>query len=146
MAAWFRAAYAAVYLVAISQLVVALGLLGNPDQALRAVDAYDTVWHVGLNLFGVHLLLIGLLAYRSDFMPKIFGILLVIAGLGYLADGFGAVLLPGYALDISRFTFVGEAALMFWLLIKGSRKDFNPREADRGDQLHLEALVNTPAR
>jgi hypothetical protein len=143
MAAWFRAAYAAVYLVAISQLVVALGLLGNPDQALRAVDAYDTVWHVGLNLFGVHLLLIGLLAYRSDFMPKIFGILLVIAGLGYLADGFGAVLVPGYALDISRFTFVGEAALMFWLLIKGSRKDFNPREADRGDQLHLEALVNT---
>jgi hypothetical protein len=52
MAAWFRAAYAAVYLVAISQLVVALGL-GNPDQALRAVDAYDTGWHVGLNLFGV---------------------------------------------------------------------------------------------
>ncbi len=144
MAAWFRAAYAAVYLVAISQLVLALGLLGNPDQALRAVDAYDTIWHVGLNLFGVHLLLIGLLAYRSDFMPKIFGILLVIAGLGYLADGFGAVLIPGYALDISRFTFVGEAALMFWLLIKGSRKGFSPREADRGDQLHTEALVNTP--
>jgi len=146
MAAWFRAAYAAVYLVAISQLVVALGLLGDPDQALRAVDAYDTVWHVGLNLFGVHLLLIGLLAYRSDIMPRIFGVLLVIAGLGYLADGFGAVLVPGYALDISRFTFVGEAALMFWLLIKGSRKDFNPREADEGDQLHLEALVSTPAR
>jgi hypothetical protein len=76
-------------------------------------------------LFGVHLLLIGLLAYRSDFMPRIFGILLVIAGLGYLADGFGAVLVPGYALDISRFTFMGEAALMFWLLIKGSRKDFS---------------------
>jgi hypothetical protein len=58
MAAWSRLAYAAVYLVAISQLVVALGLLGDPDQALRAVDAYDTVWHVGLILFGVHLLLL----------------------------------------------------------------------------------------
>jgi hypothetical protein len=39
MAAWFRLAYAAVYLAAISQLVVALGVLGDPDQALRAVNA-----------------------------------------------------------------------------------------------------------
>src|SRR5215217_8406561 len=131
MAAWFRATYAAVYLVAISQLVVALGLLGDPDQALRAVDAYDTIWHVGLILFGVHLLLLGILAYRSDFIPRIFGILLVIAGLGYLADGFAAVLIPDYSMNISAFTFVGEATLMLWLLIKGSRKDFSPREIDR---------------
>lgn len=131
MAAWFRATYAAVYLVAISQLVVALGLLGDPDQALRAVDTYDTVWHVGLILFGVHLLLLGILAYRSDFMPRIFGILLVIAGLGYLADGFGAVLVRDYSINISQFTFVGEATLMLWLLIKGSRKDFSQRKADR---------------
>ena len=131
MAAWFRATYAAVYLVAISQLVVALGLLGDPAQALRAIDAYDTVWHVGLVLFGVHLLLLGLLAYRADFMPRIFGILLVIAGLGYLVDGFAAVLVTDYALNISQFTFVGEATLMLWLLIKGSRGDFTRREAGR---------------
>ena len=144
MAAWFRAVYAAVYLVAISQLVVALGLLGDPDQALRAVDAYDTIWHVGLNLFGVHLLLLGLLAYRSGFMHKVFGILLVIAGLGYLADGFGAVLIPDYSMNISGFTFVGEATLMLWLLIKGSRKNFDGGEADRGLQLDPDSLVRTP--
>jgi hypothetical protein len=144
MAALFRAVYAAVYLVAISQLVVALGLLGDPDQALRAVNAYDTIWHVGLNLFGVHLLLIGLLAYRSRFMPRIFGVLLVIAGLGYLVDGFGAVLVPGYALDIGRFTFVGEAALMFWLLIKGSRMTFSRGETGRGLQLDPDSPVRAP--
>jgi hypothetical protein len=33
MAAWFRLTYAAVYLAAISELVVALGVLGDPDQA-----------------------------------------------------------------------------------------------------------------
>jgi Domain of unknown function (DUF4386) len=143
MAAWFRLAYAAVYLAAISQLVVALGLLGEPDQALRAVDAFDTVWHVGLNLFGVHLLLIGLLAYRSDFMHKVFGILLVIAGLGYLADGFGAVLIPDYSINISQFTFVGEATLMLWLLIKGSRKDFSRREIGRALS-DPDSLVRTP--
>jgi hypothetical protein len=131
-AAWFRVAYAAVYLVAVIQLVMALGLLGDPNQALRAIDAYDTIWLVGLILFGVHLLLIGYLAYRSGFMARVFGVLLVVAGLGYIADGFVAVLVPGPSISIGQFTFIGEAALIFWLLIKGTRKDFTEGEADQG--------------
>jgi hypothetical protein len=131
-AAWFRVAYVAVYLIAVIQLVLALGLLGDPNQALRAIDAYGTIWLVGLILFGVHLLLIGYLAYRSGFMAKVFGILLVVAGLGYIADGFVAVLVPGPTISVGQFTFVGEAALIFWLLIKGTRKDFSNGEADRG--------------
>ena len=145
-AAWFRASYAAVYLVAIIQLVIALGLLGDPDQALRAIDAYATIWLVGLILFGVHLLLIGYLAYRSGFMAKVFGVLLVLAGLGYIADGFIAVLVPDPSISIGQFTFIGEAALMFWLLIKGSRKQFSRGEADRGDQLDPDSLVRAPVR
>ena len=138
MAAGFRIAYAAVYLVAIAQLVIAVDLLGNPAQALLAVNAYDTIWHVGLILFGVHLLLIGALAYRSGFIPKIFGILLVISGAGYLADGFGAVLVPDYAISIAAFTFVGEVALIFWLLIAGTRNNFHradthPDDSGRND-------------
>jgi Domain of unknown function (DUF4386) len=144
MAAGFRVAYAAVYLVAITQLVVALGLLSDPDQAIRAIDAYTTIWHVGLILFGVHLLLLGYLGYRSGYMAKVFGILLVVAGLGYLADGFGAVLVRGYALDVGRFTFVGEVALIFWLLIKGSRKDFRRGQADRGDQVDPDFFGSRP--
>jgi len=135
MAAGFRVAYAAVYLVAIIQLVIALGLLGEPAQALRAIDAYTTIWHVGLILFGIHLLLIGYLAYRSGFMAKVFGILLVVAGLGYLVDGFVAVLVPGPSVSIGQFTFVGEVALIFWLLIKGSRKNFSHGETPEGRHL-----------
>ena len=121
MAAWFRVAYAAVYLVAILQLVIALGLLGDPNQAARAIDAYNTIWLVGLILFGVHLLLVGYLAYRSGFMAKVFGILLALAGLGYVADGFVAVLVSGDTVSVGQFTFVGEVALIFWLLIQGRR-------------------------
>jgi hypothetical protein len=146
MAAGFRVAYAAVYLVAIIQLVVALGVLGDPAQALRAIDAYNTIWLVGLILFGVHLLLIGYLAYRSGFMAKVFGILLVVAGLGYVVDGFLAVLVPGPSFSIGQFTFVGEVALIFWLLIKGSRKNFSHREADRGHQLDPDSLHSAPVR
>ncbi|GAA3636682.1 DUF4386 domain-containing protein [Microlunatus ginsengisoli] len=144
MAAGFRVAYAAVYLVAISQLVIALQLLADPDQALRAIDAYTTIWHVGLILFGVHLLLLGYLAFRSGFMPKIFGILLVIAGLGYLADGFGTVLVPDYAISIGAFTFVGEVALIFWLLISGSRNDFRHGDTHHRDELDPDPTVTAP--
>jgi hypothetical protein len=120
-AAWFRAAYAAVYLTGISQLLIAITVLADPNQASRAIEAFNTIWQTSLILFAVHLLLEGYLAYRSGFMPKVFGILLAVAGLGYLADGFGAVLISGYSFGIGRFTFVGEVALILWLLIKGTR-------------------------
>ena len=139
-AALFRVAYAAVFLVAIVQLVVALGLLGDPTQAMRAIDAYNTIWLVGLIFFGVHLVLIGYLAYRSNYMAKVFGILLVVAGLGYLIDGFGTVLVPNYSIDMAQFTFVGEAALMFWLLIKGARKDFSNGPVDQDHYVDPESL------
>jgi hypothetical protein len=121
MAAWFRVAYAVVFLVGIGQLVVALGLLGDPIQAVRAIDAYTAIWNAALVLFAVHLLLIGYLAYRSGFVPRVVGILLVVAGLGYLTDGFGAVLVHGYSLNIAQFTFVGEVALLISLLINSRR-------------------------
>jgi Domain of unknown function (DUF4386) len=139
-AAWFRVGYAVVYLVAITQLVLSLGLLGNPDEALRAIDAYSTIWLVGLILFGVHLILIGYLAYQSGFMAKVFGVLLVIAGVGYIVDGFAVVLVPGPSISIGQFTFVGEAALMLWLLIKGSRSDFSRPGADRAGHLDQDSV------
>jgi hypothetical protein len=122
LAAWFRVAYAAVYLVAILQLVLAVDLLGEPEQAMRAIQAYATIWLVGLVLFGVHLVLIGYLAYRSGLMARVFGVLLVVAGLGYVVDGFVAVLVAGPSYSLGQITFVGEVALLGWLLLVGRRK------------------------
>lgn len=79
-----------------------------------------------LILFAVHLLLIGYLAYRSGFMATGLGILLVLAGLGYLLDGLGTLLMPGYSVSVAQFTFVGEVALIFWLLIRGRRDQDSP--------------------
>ena len=121
MAAVFRVAYATVFMVAVSQLVSALTLLGDADQALRAVGQFHTIWDASYAFFGVHLALIGYLVYRSGFAPRIIGVLLVLAGVGYLIDEISSVLVSGYSLEISRFSFVGEAVLVFWLLIKGVR-------------------------
>jgi len=125
LAAWFRLTYAAVFLVAISQLTGVLPAIDNPEQAQRSIDSFNAIWNAGLILFGMHLLLIGYLAYRSGFIAKIIGILLVIAGLGYLIDRFGTVLVSGYALGVAQVTFVGEAVLIFWLLIRGRRLTLN---------------------
>lgn len=121
VAAWFRVAYAAVFLVSILQLLTAVTLMDDPPLLQRATAAFFITWYTSLILFGVHLLLIGYLAYRSGFMARIFGILLVVAGLGYLADGFGVVLIPGFTTIFGRYLFVGEVAFIFWLLIKGRR-------------------------
>lgn len=121
LAAWFRLAYAGVFVVAVSQLAGIRPQLDTPDQVQRSIDSFDDIWHAGLILFGVHLLLIGYLAYRSGFIARVIAVLLLIAGIGYLVDGFGTVIVAGYSLEVARVTFVGEAVLIFWLLIQGRR-------------------------
>jgi hypothetical protein len=119
LAAWFRLAYAGVFVVAVSQLAGIRPQLDTPDQVQRSIDSFDDIWHAGLILFGVHLLLIGYLAHRSGFVARVIAVLLLIAGIGYLVDGFGTVVVAGYSLEVARVTFVGEAVLIFWLLIRG---------------------------
>ena len=69
--------------------------------------------------FGLWLLPLGYLVYKSGFMPKILGILLMVACFGYLTDVFTYFLVPSFKLVISEYTFVGELTLLLWLLIKG---------------------------
>ena len=71
------------------------------------------------------LLLIGYLAFRSGFIAKVFGILLVIAGVGYIADAIGVAFVPDFSAVFAQFMFVGEVAIIFWLLIKGRRLPIN---------------------
>jgi hypothetical protein len=121
-AAWFRLTYSAVFLVAICRLLEVPALLaGDPEQAMRVLDAFDATWKVGLSLFAFHLLLIGYLAYTSGFMAKIFGILLMVAGLGYLTDAFATILVADFPFSFALFVFGGEVALSFWLIIRGRK-------------------------
>jgi hypothetical protein len=74
-------------------------------------------------IFGFHLLLLGYLVYKSGFWPRILGILLLLASLGYLAQSYGHILAPQYDDLLSTIVVVvtvpGELAFTLWLLIKG---------------------------
>lgn len=125
--AWLRLGQAAVFGAAIGLLPGVLRLLPDDEAgALHRVEEFRDVWDVGLVFFGLHLIVLGYLAYRSGFVPRFIGILLVIAGLGYLLDTFGAILFAGYTVEVSVVTFVGEIAIMIWLLVKGWRPDRVP--------------------
>ena len=71
-----------------------------------------------LVFFGFYRLLIGYLIFRSTFLPRILGVLMVIAGLGWLT-----FLWPPLGTYLTPYVFapgiIGEGALTLWLLAMG---------------------------
>jgi hypothetical protein len=90
-------------------------------QALLRINTFTDIWDGGLVLFGLYLLAIACLAYRSGYIPRLIGVLLAIAGLGYLVDSFGRVLSGGSGPDVSAFTGIAEFLFALWLVICGRR-------------------------
>jgi hypothetical protein len=87
------------------------------------LNAYEDVALIWGMFFGLHTLLLGYLVYQSGFLPRILGVLLVLASFGYLIDSFGNMLLPQYtelyATIVVATALLGELSLTFWLLIRG---------------------------
>jgi hypothetical protein len=92
------------------------------------LNAFDYGWLLALVFFGIHLLVLGYLVFHSGYTPRILGVLLIIAGLGYLTDSFAQFLLPNYADYESIFLLIvalpgtiSELSFCFWLLFKGGK-------------------------
>jgi hypothetical protein len=75
----------------------------------------------GLNIaqifWGLWLFPMGYLVFKSGFLPRILGVLLMIGCFGYVIQSFAAFL--GYNLNIIFYTSWGELLFLLWLLIKG---------------------------
>ena len=71
-----------------------------------------------LLFFGPYCLLLGYLIFRSTFLPRILGVLMMFAGLGWLV-----FLLPSLAHSLSLYIegvgILAEGLLMLWLLVRG---------------------------
>ena len=131
LTAWFRLMYTAIALFGFLKLVTVFRLLNSPDylavfgsdqlhaQIRLLLGAFRYEWGIGLILFGIHLLLLAYLVYRSAYIPKFLGILLLFAGLGWVAHELGPYLLPDADLGFLFFTFLGESVFMLWLLFRG---------------------------
>jgi hypothetical protein len=91
------------------------------SQALASLflDIYEHGFAIAHIFWGLWLFPMGYLIFRSGFLPRVIGVLLAVAGLGYLVDFTLFFLFPDVAVSVSNFTFVGEVVLILWLLIKG---------------------------
>jgi hypothetical protein len=96
---------------------LALGFLGLSSRGVGAMSAYSGLW----------LLPLGLLVYRSGFIPRLLGVFLIVAGCSYLVSAATYFVFPAYY----RIVFwgaaplygLGEIGIIGWLLIKGARED-----------------------
>lgn len=83
----------------------------------RGLDVASIFW--GLWLFPFALLIL-----RSGFIPRILGYLMMLAGIGYLANSFTVLTLPhlsDYVTPVAGWLYLGEIPIIFWLLIWGAR-------------------------
>ena len=86
--------------------------------ALLFLKVNDRGAAMALVFFGFYALLTGYLIIRSTFLPRILGVVSVIAGLGWLSFLYVPL---GYRLFpyVAAFGLLGAVALVFWLLVFG---------------------------
>jgi uncharacterized protein DUF4386 len=131
LTAWFRLVYTVIALFGLLNLVTVFRILNTPDfltvfgsQPLHAqvrllLASFRIDWNMGLVLFGIHLVLLGYLIYRSGYIPWVLGILLAIDGLGTIIGQLQPYLYPNAQLGfVFTFSFV-ELLLPVWLLLRG---------------------------
>lgn len=106
-----------------------LGLIGAliapqaQEQAIQSIETYKLAFVTAQLFFGAWLFPLGYLVYRSTFMPRILGALLLLDGIAVFIWFLQALLLPDYpqlrypGLAVS---FIAEVGLALWLLVKGT--------------------------
>jgi hypothetical protein len=106
LTAWFRLMYTAIALFGMLKLVTVFRMVNTQDylvafgsSALHAevkllLGTFRDDWSIDLVLFGIHLILLGCLIYRSGYIPRVLGILLIFDGSGWLVDSLQPYLYP----------------------------------------------------
>ena len=97
-------------------------------QALAMVflDMYNHGTIIAEIFWGLWLIPLGLLVYKSGFVPKVLGILLIVGCFGHLISFLSIFLFPDYSTiltPIAETIMFGEMPIFLWLLIKGVNVD-----------------------
>jgi hypothetical protein len=101
-----------------------------PEQVQALVmlflDAHSIGFTIGIAFLVPHVLILGYLIVRSGYFPKVLGVLFIAAGLGYLFDTTGLLLIPAYTTTpgvIALVIAIAEIAFPLWLLAKGVNRE-----------------------
>ena len=92
--------------------------------AYQSIDVYKMGFVMAQLFYGTWLFPLGYLVYKSRFLPRFLGVLLVLDGIAELIWFLQALLLPTYpAIHLPGVvvSFVAEVGLALWLLVKGAK-------------------------
>ncbi|HEV2616684.1 MAG TPA: DUF4386 domain-containing protein [Candidatus Acidoferrales bacterium] len=135
LTAWFRLIYAALAILPLSNLLTVYRVLHSPvylpvfgagplhAQVLLLLNSYNYGW--GLFIFGIHLGLLGYLIYRSGYIPKLLGVLLVLDGFVWVVNSMQPYFYPNARLGFLFAVSFTELLLPLWLLVRGWRLNEN---------------------
>ena len=140
LAAWFRLIFTAIAAIALLNLLIALQLSKGADyltvftadqlqaQVILFLNAYWDLTLIAWVFFGLHIFLLGYLIFKSGYIPRILGVLLIVASIGYLINSFANFLLPniadsaGILLTVTITpAIIAELSLTLWLVIRGGK-------------------------
>jgi hypothetical protein len=86
------------------------------------LDAHTFGFTLGIAFLVIHVFALGVLIYQSGYIPRVLGVLFLIAGFGYLLDTIGLLFINGYTTTpdmIAMAIAVAEIVFPLWLLVKG---------------------------
>jgi hypothetical protein len=133
LTAWFRVVYTVISLAALLHLLTVLRLLEDPGfptlfgtdrlnaMVMLSIHDFRDGWSLAYYFFGIHLMLLDYLMFKSGYVPRIIGILQILDGLGWIITELQPILFPNTNLGFVAVTYFGELILLLWLFIKGSR-------------------------
>lgn len=129
LGAWFRLVYAALAIVALFNFLYAFHLVNLPgieevykqQQVWQLVNARRFGMHLAYIVFGFYLIIGGVLIYKASYIPKILGILILLAGLSWIIYGLQPYFFRDSDFSWMMYFSVGELAFGIWLLVKGTR-------------------------
>ncbi|MCP5066362.1 MAG: DUF4386 domain-containing protein [bacterium] len=98
-------------------------LIAEPTQlhalVLLLLDLRADGVAIAMVFWGLWLFPMGYLVYKSGYIPRVLGVLLMLGCIGYVTDFFTFLVLPEFETPIGGIMGIGELALPLWLLIRG---------------------------
>jgi Domain of unknown function (DUF4386) len=115
-----------------SSYTAAFGVAGSNALVLLLLEIHHYGFLVAQIFFGLWLVPLGYLAYKSAMFPKVLGIMLIVGGACYLVGMLAVFLVPDSDEKINTFvtlpSAIAEISMLGYLLVKGVK---TPRPAVR---------------
>ncbi len=117
--------FAALLVATDASYATAFGAAGSSALVLLLLDLQHYGFLIAQIFFGLWLVPLGYLAYRSGMFPRALGVVLVVAGVSYLLDTLVLFLVPDFGKQVNSVLIIppliGEVWMLGYLLVMGVR-------------------------